>query len=167
MSLQPLSNQAGLSTQPWPAKGHCHVDYRKEFSDAARYSPLCRYRYQLCRQQCALPISSLNITVPEWLINKKSKNNKRIQALALEENLKIGEIVVLFAENRQITLNPETSVKWLIEKNDNRQTRESMLLKRVVSYSLEGPQCQDLPARRLHFQRTRSPAPPFSSDQVF
>lgn len=84
-----------------------------------------------------LTVSSLNIAVPAWLFDEKSKEKAKIQALAIEENKDTKEIVILFEGNRQLTLNPDTSVQWLIQTNTGRPTRESMLLKRIISYSLD------------------------------
>jgi hypothetical protein len=84
----------------------------------------------------SLSISSLNITVPLWIFNEKSKEKRRIQALTIEKK-DTEEFVVLFKGNRRLTLNPDMSVQRLMQKNGNRATRESMLLKRILSYCLD------------------------------
>lgn len=84
-----------------------------------------------------LSISSLNITLPVWLFDEKSKEKGRVQVLAIEENKETKKIVVLFEGNRRLTLNPDTSVQWLMQRNGNRSTRESMLLKRIISLCLD------------------------------
>jgi len=109
---------------------------RRDFLKLLGLAPVVGITVSHAGNKGRLTVSSLNITVPVWLFDEKSKEKARILILAIEDNKEAKEIVVLFERNRQLTLNPDTSVQWLIQTSANRPTRESMLLKRIISYSL-------------------------------
>jgi hypothetical protein len=83
-----------------------------------------------------IDISSFNISVPLWLFDKSSKQAGRIKALSAQKTKTADKLIVHFAGGKKLHLNPKTSVAWLIKKNNNRATRESMLLKRIIAYSM-------------------------------
>jgi hypothetical protein len=99
--------------------------------------PLVRVTISYASSKSRLTVSSLKIFVPAWLFDDKSKKKERFQVLTLEENKEAKEIVVLFEGNRQLTFKSDTSVRRLIQTNANRSNRGSILLKRIISYSLE------------------------------
>ncbi|WP_157067693.1 hypothetical protein [Desulfosarcina cetonica] len=110
---------------------------RRFFLKILIIAPIVRINVSHASNKGRLGISALNIFVPAWLFDEKNIKKTSVQALAIEEDKDAGTIVVLFDRNKKLTLNPNTSVQWLIQKNANRQTRESMLLKRIMSYGLE------------------------------
>lgn len=84
-----------------------------------------------------IDISPFDISVPLWLLHKSSKQAGRIKALSTHENRKTGKFIIVFSGNIKLYLDRKTSVDWLIKKNNNRATRESMLLKRIIAYSID------------------------------
>lgn len=110
---------------------------RRYFLKILVIAPIAGVNVRCASNKGRLDISSLNIVVPAWLFDEKNNNTDSVQALAIEEDKEENSIVVLFNRNKKLTLNPDTSVQWLIQNNANRPTRESMLLKRIISYSLE------------------------------
>jgi hypothetical protein len=84
-----------------------------------------------------LTVSSLDVTVPAWLFDEQGKNGTRAQLLAIEKSAGAKEIAFVFTGDRQLALNTDTSVRSLLQGNADRPIRKSMLLKRIVSYSLD------------------------------
>lgn len=83
-----------------------------------------------------IDIASFDISVPLWLFDKNSKQAERIKALSAQKNKKTDKIIIYFNGDQKLHLNPRTSVDWLVKKNNNRATRKSMLLKRIIAYSI-------------------------------
>ena len=84
-----------------------------------------------------IDIASFDISVPLWLFDKSSKQAGRIKALSAQKEKKTDEIIVYFNGDQKLHLNRRASVDWLIKKNNNRATRESMLLKRIIAYAMD------------------------------
>ncbi len=82
-----------------------------------------------------LSLSSFNITFPAWLFEEESKDTTGIQAVALEQDRHTDRVVVVFSGNRQVTFDAGSSVKSFMASK--RSLRETMLLKRIVSYGLD------------------------------
>jgi len=110
---------------------------RRNFLQIMIIAPVVGIAVSRASNKIPLNISSLNISVPVWLFDEKSNDRGKIQALTAEEKKETKEIIIFFTGNRQLTLNPDTSVQWLIRRNENRPTRESMLLKRIFSFCLD------------------------------
>ena len=110
---------------------------RRDFLNILILAPVVGVTVSHADNKGRLTVSSLNITVPVWLFDKKSKEKTKVKALAIEENKEAKEIVVLFEGNRQVMLSSGTSVQGLLQANANRPNRESMLLKRIISYSFD------------------------------
>lgn len=80
-----------------------------------------------------LDISHLKIYVPLWLFNEEARG--KAKALSL---IKIDEQDYSFeySGKRQITMKGTTSVSFIENRNSNKPTKHSMLLKRTLSYAL-------------------------------
>jgi hypothetical protein len=80
-----------------------------------------------------LDISHLKIHAPLWLFDEKSTG--KVKALSL---MKIDEQNYSFeySEKGQVTMKGTTTVSFLENRNSNKPTKRSMLLKRTLSYAL-------------------------------
>jgi hypothetical protein len=85
-----------------------------------------------------ISISSLYVSVPVWLINKGSRSLNQIKALSVRLDKENDDIIVKFLGDRQSRWSAMTSALTVQKENANRATRTSMLLKRVISYTLDG-----------------------------
>lgn len=110
---------------------------RRDFLKILVAAPVVGINVSHASNKGRLGISTLNIYVPAWLFDEKNNKKARVQALSIEENKEAKAIVVLFDRNRQFTIKRDTSVQWLMQRNGNRPSRKSMLLKRLISYSLD------------------------------
>ncbi|MCP4269693.1 MAG: hypothetical protein GY777_29665 [Candidatus Brocadiaceae bacterium] len=84
-----------------------------------------------------IDISLFDISIPLWLFDKNNKQKDRIKALSIQKNKINDKLIIIFSGNKNLNLNPKTSVNWLIKNNNNQATRKSILLKRITAYSLD------------------------------
>jgi hypothetical protein len=109
--------------------------FKRDFLKLLLAVPMVFMNTSHARNKDRLDISSLKLFVPAWLIDKNNSKRAKTQALSIKEAAK--SIVILFDGDKPLPLNPDTSVKSLMQKSNNRPTRQSMLLKRILAYGID------------------------------
>lgn len=79
-------------------------------------------------------LSKLNIYVPVFLFGEKAKGNSKALSIKRTESSKF---VITFSGARQIRLMGATSVNSIVRYDKNRDSKRSMLLKRVFAFALQ------------------------------
>lgn len=84
-----------------------------------------------------IDISEFNIFIPQWLLDKNKEPKNMVRAMSIQKDKASNKLIITFSDGMELRLDPETSVNRQIKKTNNRVTRRSMLLKRIISYSLD------------------------------
>ena len=100
-----------------------------------------------------IDISKFNIFVPLWLFDKNNKKNDKAKALSVQKNKTKDKLIIIFSGNKKLSLNHNTSVDSLFKYNRNKATRESMLLKRTIAYSLDAVYNRNRNKRKTSLQK--------------
>lgn len=100
-------------------------------------TPLLGIEASVAKDNTALTVAALGVTVPRYLLLSKGKNRLATLWLSLQEDKVSRRVVTDFAGGQTRILETNTTVSSLMLVNKNRATRESMLLKRLLGYALE------------------------------
>lgn len=82
-------------------------------------------------------VSSLKVTVPVWLINKNSRSLNQIKVLSIRREKENNHVIVKFRGEGELSWSAKTSALAVLKENANKATRLYILLKRIISYTLD------------------------------